>query len=78
MQPIKCHNCGKLLLEATGEGKKKCPKCHTMNHFIVTESLFGVIYIDASLADNEFLAKDPNTGQTTLYKMMSYPLKSNL
>jgi phage FluMu protein Com len=44
LQKINCKNCGKLLLEAGGEVKKICPKCKTMNHFIVTS--FGVIDAD--------------------------------
>ena len=38
MQEIHCQNpkCNKLLLEATGEVKKRCPKCGTWTHVVVT------------------------------------------
>ena len=41
MQEIRCQNCNKLLLEATGEVKKICPKCKTVNHVVVTSA--GII-----------------------------------
>jgi len=46
MQEIRCSNCGKLLLEATGEVKKICPKCRTVNHVVVTTK--GIINLSAS------------------------------
>lgn len=39
MQEIRCHKCGKLLLEIEVEGKatvkKICPKCKTVNNYDV-------------------------------------------
>lgn len=38
LQKIKCSNplCGKVLLEASGEVKKICPKCGKVTHVVVT------------------------------------------
>lgn len=41
LQAIRCSNCSKILLEATGEVKKICPKCKTENHVVVTSK--GII-----------------------------------
>jgi phage FluMu protein Com len=41
LQVIKCTNCGKVLLEASGEVKKICPKCKEINHVVTTSK--GVI-----------------------------------
>jgi len=46
LQEIRCKNCGKLLLESTGEVKKICPKCKSVTHVIVTSK--GII--DLSIA----------------------------
>jgi phage FluMu protein Com len=40
MQEIYCE-CGKLLLEASGEVKKICPKCRKVIHVVVTSK--GII-----------------------------------
>lgn len=46
MQPIKCQNCDKMLLEIEyGEGTKICPKCKTLNRFIVT-TWFNMVFTD--------------------------------
>ena len=45
MQEIRCRTCGKLLLEASGEVKKICPKCKTVNHVVVTSQ--GVIQLNS-------------------------------
>jgi len=46
---IKCQNCGKVLLEAEGEGKKICPKCKETTHYVATTK--GVFYFkDGKLA----------------------------
>lgn len=67
LKTIKCHNCGKTLLEAAGEGKKICPKCKTLNHFVVTE--FGIIYIDKELAPGEVIVKDSSGHVVTRFDM---------
>jgi phage FluMu protein Com len=36
LSKIFCPECGKLLLEATGEGEKICPKCKKKTHYITT------------------------------------------
>lgn len=41
LQTIKCTSCGKTLLEAAGEVKKKCPKCGQTTHVVVTSK--GII-----------------------------------
>lgn len=49
MQDIRCQNCNKMLLEAEGEGKKKCPRCKEMTHYVATTE--GVFYFkDGKLA----------------------------
>ncbi len=41
MQDIRCQNCNKKLLEAEGEGKKICPRCKEMTHYVsTTEGVF--------------------------------------
>ncbi len=42
MQDIRCQNCNKMLLEADGEGIKKCPRCKQMTHYVATTK--GVFY----------------------------------
>jgi len=49
LQVIKCTNpaCdGKILLEAQGEVKKKCPKCKEYTHVVTTSK--GIIDLSAS------------------------------
>ncbi len=48
LKTIKCQNCGKVLLEASGELKKICPKCKTMNHVIIND--LGMFYVGIDLA----------------------------
>jgi phage FluMu protein Com len=45
MLPIRCKTCGKLLLEASGEVKKICPKCKTENHVVTTSQ--GIIQLNS-------------------------------
>jgi len=47
MQEIRCLTCGKLLLEASGEVKKICPKCKTVVHVVATTS--GIINLDPKI-----------------------------
>ncbi len=43
LQPVKCENCGKLLCEASGEVRKKCPACKKITHIVATsEGIFSV------------------------------------
>lgn len=42
MQDIRCQKCNKKLLEAEGEGKKICPKCKELTHYVATTE--GVFY----------------------------------
>lgn len=44
LKEIKCSHCGKLLLEATGEVKKKCPNCKMFTHVVVTS--LGIINLE--------------------------------
>lgn len=41
MKEVHCTNCGKVLLEANGEVRKKCPKCKEWTHVVVTSK--GII-----------------------------------
>ena len=54
MQEIRCQNptCNKLLLEATGEVKKRCPKCGTWTHVVVTST--GIIPISSMVATGQY------------------------
>lgn len=57
MQEIRCAKCGKLLLEAkSGEGKKVCPKCKTVNHYIVT-SLGTFVFDEENMPKGEICFK---------------------
>jgi phage FluMu protein Com len=44
MEIVKCTNCNKVLLEASGEVKKICPKCGQTTHVVVTSK--GIINLD--------------------------------
>lgn len=47
LQTIKCTSCGKVLLEATGEVRKICPKCKTMVHVVTTSiGIFGMSEVE--------------------------------
>jgi phage FluMu protein Com len=41
LQTIRCTTCGKVLCEATGEVKKKCPACGKYTHVCITSK--GII-----------------------------------
>jgi phage FluMu protein Com len=49
--------CGKLLLEASGEGKKICPKCGTEITFKTTP--FGTIITSPEAPKDELIFYDP-------------------
>ena len=67
MRLIKCHNCGKTLLEAAGEGKKICPKCKTLNHYSVTG--LGVFYFDQTVEPGDVIIKDDKGNIVTRFKI---------
>lgn len=35
LREVRCASCGRLLGKFTGKGEVKCPKCNTVNNFIV-------------------------------------------
>ena len=51
MQEIRCPYCGKVLLEANGEVKKRCPKCKEWVHVVVTSK--GIISLAEKIEDTE-------------------------